>query len=306
MDKSSYSNSNQPQNISEDLKEYINAMVEEIVLNGKDFEKHKKWLEKYSESEGINYPELEQILTDFFELLDDYKKVKSSALKIVLLQKGRLCLINEDVIEKCTVIPDVQKVSEKKLDKIYSIAGRFLTIAVALLEFLKFHDIIFYPLRYSPFIDTSLFVYGISLFLLCKYFKNKELKKTVNALYVLICVAAVEVFRHALIAGNIISIFEGYLLRVLVSITTSIVYMNIGISCLKKVNSKDLKIFGRACIMLAIYYILDLIIVLFKDFYDLTGDIYIYMIWTSIGIVSFIFVLYTQFKIFSNAKTSKT
>jgi hypothetical protein len=30
MDKSSYGNSNKPQNISEDLQEYINAMVEEI------------------------------------------------------------------------------------------------------------------------------------------------------------------------------------------------------------------------------------------------------------------------------------
>jgi hypothetical protein len=100
QDKSFYSsNSDKPQ-ISEGLQEYINAMVEEIVLNGENFEKNKKWLKKYSENEGIDYEEYENSLSDFFEFLSDYKNTKSSAFRRLLGRQAKLCFITEELLNK--------------------------------------------------------------------------------------------------------------------------------------------------------------------------------------------------------------
>jgi len=69
QDKSNYSNPNKPQ-ISKGLQDFINAMVEEIVLKGEAFdEQKKKWLKKYSEAEGLNYADIEEILDILFQLI---------------------------------------------------------------------------------------------------------------------------------------------------------------------------------------------------------------------------------------------
>jgi len=99
QDKSNYSNPNKPQ-ISEGLQDFINAMVEEIVLKGEAFDdQKKKWLKKYSEAEGLNYQELEGHLSDFFELVSDFHKSKLSSLKksIVILSKN--CFIEDSTLD---------------------------------------------------------------------------------------------------------------------------------------------------------------------------------------------------------------
>jgi hypothetical protein len=108
-DKSFYSNSssNQPQ-ISDMLREFINEMVKEIVLEREFLEGiNKKYLKKYAENEGIDYVEYERNLLDFFELLADYKNTKSSAFKRLLGKQAELCFIKTDVLEKLLKIDSI-------------------------------------------------------------------------------------------------------------------------------------------------------------------------------------------------------
>jgi FtsH-binding integral membrane protein len=299
MDKTSFNNSSQPQQISDNLQQFINDMVEDIIINGNDFEKYKKWLKKYSESEGIDYSELEKNLNDFFELLNLYKKTKSSSLKNALFQIGESCFINKEVIEKCSVIQSVQKVSEKKLDKICFVAGRFLAIAIILLICMDSCLITFNIASFYK--ETNLTVtplYVILLFCLCKYFKNNGLKKIVNVLYLLICVVAVEYICSFIIVSS----YLFYLFFVLVLIIESTLYTILGMSCFKITNCKDLRLFGTGCMMTAIYYIFNMIVLLWvRDFYHGLQ----YIIHFYIRLAFFGFLLFTQYRIFSNAKTVK-
>jgi hypothetical protein len=100
QDKSSYSSNNKPQ-ISEGLQNFINAMVEEIVLKGEAFdEQKKKGLKKYSEAEGLNYTELERKLNDFFELLEEFQKNQAKALGRMLIDLGSACFIHSLLLDK--------------------------------------------------------------------------------------------------------------------------------------------------------------------------------------------------------------
>ena len=62
-DKSLY-NSQQLQGISETLQNYIDSMVEEIVLENKPFDAQKKYLRKFSENEGLDYEAIEKGITE--------------------------------------------------------------------------------------------------------------------------------------------------------------------------------------------------------------------------------------------------
>jgi len=50
--------------ISGELRQCIEALVEEVVLGRKSFENHKKYLPRFCESEGINYRQLETDLSN--------------------------------------------------------------------------------------------------------------------------------------------------------------------------------------------------------------------------------------------------
>ena len=97
QDKSSYANANPPK-ISEDLQEYINGMVEEIVLKGAYFETQKKWLQKYLEAENVNYENYERNFLDMLQLIDDYKHSKSSA-KWLMTSLASNCFISEEKLQ---------------------------------------------------------------------------------------------------------------------------------------------------------------------------------------------------------------
>ncbi len=50
--------------ISEELRQFIEALVEEVVLDGKPFENHKKYLQRFCKGEGVDYNQLETNLTN--------------------------------------------------------------------------------------------------------------------------------------------------------------------------------------------------------------------------------------------------
>ena len=132
MEDKSLFNNNQPRTISEGLQNFIDAMVEEIVLEGRAFDTQKKYLKKFSENEGLDYEALEKGITELIETLGEMKTSDSkSLLKLALIQakeayvsdavvfsiaqkKGK----NEDKNEAlCGIIQSLQNRSAKvKLD----------------------------------------------------------------------------------------------------------------------------------------------------------------------------------------------
>jgi len=123
QDKSSYSSNNKPQ-ISEGLQNFINAMVEEIVLNGKPFdEQKKKWLKKYSEAEGVNYMELERDLGDFFELIPEYLTTNTLAVKRITEEKAKSCYISDNAVKRIVDKKTIELKKEKeKLEREQALA----------------------------------------------------------------------------------------------------------------------------------------------------------------------------------------
>lgn len=98
--------------ISDLLCQYIEALVEEVVIEGKPFEEQKKWLRKYSEAEGRDYATLEKKLLDFFEVIEEWKQhgLKSSELMAKMLAKE--CYISEREMEKLYLAPIKTRIQE--------------------------------------------------------------------------------------------------------------------------------------------------------------------------------------------------
>jgi hypothetical protein len=100
QDKSSYTNPNKPQ-ISDGLQNFINAMVEEIVLKGEAFdEQKKKWLKKYSEAEGIDYHEIEKRLGMLLIAIDIKKDYSDKKMTDLILNLSSVCLLHSDFSKK--------------------------------------------------------------------------------------------------------------------------------------------------------------------------------------------------------------
>ena len=81
--------------ISEDLRQYIEALVEEVVLEGKPFENHKKYLIRFCEAEGIDSSTLSNNLIDFFASIQEWGSyhTKASSFKAKFL--GRDCYLSD-------------------------------------------------------------------------------------------------------------------------------------------------------------------------------------------------------------------
>ncbi len=59
--------------ISEELRQFIEALVNEVVLEGYSFKNHKKYLQRFCEAEGLDYASLENNLMIFFEIAEEWK-----------------------------------------------------------------------------------------------------------------------------------------------------------------------------------------------------------------------------------------
>lgn len=86
--------------ISEELRQYIESMVEEVVLKGKDFESHKKYLPRFCRVEGIEFESFEKNLTDFFDIMEEWKAYHTKGNSMMAKLLGRACYLSETFIGK--------------------------------------------------------------------------------------------------------------------------------------------------------------------------------------------------------------
>ena len=108
MEDQSLFNNSQPQTISEGLQNFINAMVEEIVLEGKPFDTQKKYLKKFSENEGVDYETLESKLIDFFDAIKELEEYESKSVGRYLSYLAQECYLSDTLLGK--LVDNVAKV----------------------------------------------------------------------------------------------------------------------------------------------------------------------------------------------------
>ena len=100
MEDKSIFTKNQLKDISEGLQNFIDSMMEEIVLEGKPFDTQKKYLRKFSEKEGVDYDKLEADISTFIEILGSLKTAFSNLQVKIAEEKGKECYISGDMVEK--------------------------------------------------------------------------------------------------------------------------------------------------------------------------------------------------------------
>ena len=77
----------QVRTISDGLQNFIDSMVEEIVLEGKPFDTQKKYLKKFSENEGLDYEAIKKGIDELVETMREMKTSDSKMLiKLALIQ----------------------------------------------------------------------------------------------------------------------------------------------------------------------------------------------------------------------------
>ena len=101
-DRTSTNNSQVPSGNepSDVLRQYIEALVEDVVFNGESFEAQKKWLRRYCELEHIDSDGLITNLSEFFDTMEELKSSASkTSVKLAYLQ-ARDCYISTSIVDK--------------------------------------------------------------------------------------------------------------------------------------------------------------------------------------------------------------
>ena len=118
MEDQSLFNNSQPSNgISEGLQNFINAMVEEIVLEGKPFDTQKKYLKKFSENEGLDYEAIEKAVTELTETLAEMKSSDSKTLLRLAVFQAKECYVSEDEVVK--IVEQMKKQETEVADDVH-------------------------------------------------------------------------------------------------------------------------------------------------------------------------------------------
>ena len=85
--------------ISEELRQFIEALVEEVVLEGKTFEEHKKYLSRFCQTESVDYHQLETNLSDLYETAEELKNHESKGSERLLRLLARECYLSQTETE---------------------------------------------------------------------------------------------------------------------------------------------------------------------------------------------------------------
>ena len=105
--------------ISQELRQFIEALVEEVVLEGKTFEEHKKYLQRFCEAEGIKYKTLEKNLAVFFEISEEWKSIHTKAGASMAKLLGEKCYLSVFFVDQLLACAEGTKptISPKTLDQ---------------------------------------------------------------------------------------------------------------------------------------------------------------------------------------------
>ena len=103
--------------ISDLLRQFIEALVDEVVLEGKPFDdQKKKWLQRYSQEEGLDYTELEKNLTEFFETFEELKSNKSKSIERLAKMLAKDCYLEEGKVGE--LLAAMNEAREKEAERI--------------------------------------------------------------------------------------------------------------------------------------------------------------------------------------------
>ena len=130
----SASTSIDPKTISEVLQNFIDSMMEEILLKGINFDSQKKYLKKYCEKDGLDYAKLETDIITFLEIIESLKTSDSLLMKKLAEEKGRECHISENILKE--IIDDACKNKSQNLEKQHKKNNLFRLIFKCLVGFL--------------------------------------------------------------------------------------------------------------------------------------------------------------------------
>ena len=87
--------------ISDLLQQYIMALVEEVVIEGKPIDDlKKKWLQRYSQEEGLDYASLVSSLVLLFEIAEELKTLESKTVEALLATTARECYLSDEETDK--------------------------------------------------------------------------------------------------------------------------------------------------------------------------------------------------------------
>ena len=101
MEDRTFSTNNHPTNgISNTFREFIEALVEEVVINGEPFDAQKKWLRKHSEREDIGYETIENNLNDLFEAVKELEEHESKVIERSVKALAEDCYLSEVLVSK--------------------------------------------------------------------------------------------------------------------------------------------------------------------------------------------------------------
>lgn len=88
-----------PIEISDSLQRCIEGIVEDVILNGYSYEEQKKYLNRYCQEEGINFPKLDSALMGVFNMVSIFKETGSASSEQLIHKLGKDCYLSEDAVK---------------------------------------------------------------------------------------------------------------------------------------------------------------------------------------------------------------
>jgi TPR repeat protein len=122
MEDRSFLTNNHPNGgVSDTFREFIEALVVEVVINGESFETQKKWLRKNSEAEGVSYETMESNLSDLFEAIKELEEHESKTAEKFARNLAKSYYFSEIEVDKLIDYASairVQKEAKRKAQEV--------------------------------------------------------------------------------------------------------------------------------------------------------------------------------------------